>query len=104
MHLPERHGALEVQEAIIPAINRLPEMLQKTLTWDQGIEMSNHVAIAAATDVDIYFCAPSPWQRGSSENTNGLFRQHFPKGTDLSGYHPTTSSSSHTNSTEYSSL
>ena len=89
LHLPERHGALEVQEAIIPAMNRFPETLKKTLTWDQGREMTNHIAIAAATDLDIYFCDPhSPWQRGSNENTNGLLRQYFPKGTDLSGYHP----------------
>jgi len=85
LYLPDRHRAIDVQNAIIPALGRLPDMLRKTLTWDQGIEMSNHVQIAAAADIDIYFCDPhSPWQRGSNENTNGLLRQYFPKGTDLS--------------------
>jgi len=89
LYLPDRHRAIDVQNAIIPALGRLPDMLRKTLTWDQGIEMSNHVQIAAAADIDIYFCDPhSPWQRGSNENTNGLLRQYFPKGTDLAGYHP----------------
>jgi IS30 family transposase len=85
LHLPADHGALAVQEAMIAKIATLPEQLRKTLTWDQGSEMSNHLQIAAATDLEIYFCDPhSPWQRGSNENTNGLLRQYFPKGTDLS--------------------
>lgn len=89
LHLPGRHGALEVQDAMITAMAQLPERLRKTVTWDQGIEMANHVQITLATDVAIYFCDPaSPWQRGTNENTNGLLRQYFPKGTDLSGYHP----------------
>jgi transposase, IS30 family len=89
LHLPERHGALEVQEAIVPKLRQLPDSLRRTLTWDQGIEMANHVKIAKEADIKIYFCDPhSPWQRGSNENTNGLLRQYFPKGTDLSGYHP----------------
>jgi IS30 family transposase len=85
LYLPDDHGAVAVQNAMINKISRLPELLRQTLTWDQGIEMANHVQIAAATDLDIYFCDPhSPWQRGSNENTNGLLRQYFPKGTDLS--------------------
>lgn len=88
LHLPHCHGALEVQDAMIAAIQQLPEQLRKSVTWDQGIEMANHAQITLATDVRIYFCDPaSPWQRGSNENTNGLLRQYFPKGTDLSGYH-----------------
>ena len=89
LHLPDNHGADAVQEAMIEAMSRLPATLRQTLTWDQGVEMSNHVAIAAATDLDIYFCDPhSPWQRGSNENTNGLLRQYFAKGSDLSVFAP----------------
>jgi len=89
LHLPNDHGADSVEEAMGAAMSRLPETLRRTLTWDQGVEMSNHVKIASATGLDIFFCDPhSPWQRGSNENTNGLLRQYFPKGTDLSGYHP----------------
>ena len=85
LHLPDNHGALAVQEAITAKMSELPDILRQTLTWDQGSEMANHVQIAAATDLDIYFCDPhSPWQRGTNENTNGLLRQYFPKGTDLS--------------------
>jgi IS30 family transposase len=89
LHLPGRHGALEVQEALVEKMASLPEQLKLSLTWDQGKEMSNHVQIATATGLDIYFCDPhSPWQRGSNENTNGLLRQYLPKGTDLSFYGP----------------
>jgi IS30 family transposase len=89
LHLPERHGAVEVHDQMITAIGRMPASLRKTVTWDQGIEMAKHQDIKIATGVDIYFCDPhSPWQRGSNENTNGLLRQYFPKSTDLSGYHP----------------
>lgn len=89
LHLPQRHGALEVQEAMIQTIGQLDDRLRGSVTWDQGIEMANHAKITLATDVKIYFCDPaSPWQRGLNENTNGLLRQYFPKGTDLSGYHP----------------
>jgi IS30 family transposase len=85
LHLPEDHTALAVQEAIVTKMAALPAILRKTLTWDQGMEMANHAAIAAATELDIYFCDPhSPWQRGSNENTNGLLRQYFAKGIDLS--------------------
>lgn len=89
LHLPDDHGALAVQNAIVEKMTELPDHLRRSLTWDQGKEMTNHVAIAAATDMDIFFCDPhSPWQRGSNENTNGLLRQYFPKGTDLSFYGP----------------
>ena len=89
LHLPDNHGADAVQEAMIEAMSRLPATLRQTLTWDQGVEMSNHVAIAKATDLDIYFCDPhSPWQRGSNENTNGLLRQYFAKSSDLSVFAP----------------
>jgi IS30 family transposase len=89
LHLPHDHGADAVQEAMVAAMSQLPATLKKTLTWDQGIEMANHVQIAAATDLDIFFCDPhSPWQRGSNENTNGLLRQYFPKSSDLSVYAP----------------
>jgi transposase, IS30 family len=89
LHLPTDHGAAAVQEAMVAAMRRLPDQLRKTVTWDQGSEMAHHVQITLTTDVKIYFCDPhSPWQRPSNENTNGLLRQYFPKGTDLSGYHP----------------
>ena len=85
LHLPNGHGAEAVQEAIVAKMADLPAVLRKTLTWDQGKEMANHIQIAAATELDIYFCDPhSPWQRGTNENTNGLLRQYFAKGTDLS--------------------
>ena len=85
LHLPADHGAWAVQEAIVAKMAQLPAILRKTLTWDQGCEMANHIAIAEAAQLDIYFCDPhSPWQRGTNENTNGLLRQYFAKGTDLS--------------------
>ncbi len=89
LHLPDNHGALAVQEALVAKMATLPDQLRLSLTWDQGREMSNHVQIAEATGLDIYFCDPhSPWQRGSNENTNGLLRQYLPKGTDLGFYGP----------------
>ena len=90
LHLPDGHTAAAVQHAMITKMSELPENLRLTLTWDQGREMANHAAITTALNLDIYFCDPhSPWQRGSNENTNGLLRQYFPKGTDLSFYGPT---------------
>ncbi len=85
LHLPDRHGADAVRDAMITAMQDLPSALRRSLTWDQGIEMARHSEITLATELPIYFCDPhSPWQRGSNENTNGLLRQYFPKGTDLS--------------------
>jgi IS30 family transposase len=84
LHLPERHDAETVRDQMIPTIQSLPEQLKRSLTWDQGTEMARHREISLATDLAIYFCDPhSPWQRGSNENTNGLLRQYFPKGTAL---------------------
>jgi len=74
-----------VIEALIKQARKLPADLYKTLTWDRGTEMKSHKQFSLATDIQVYFCDPkSPWQRGSNENTNGLLRQYFPKGTDLS--------------------
>ena len=81
------HGAQAVRDAIGAKITTLPEQLRKTLTWDQGAEMAQHAQLRIDTGVAIYFCDPhSPWQRGTDENTNGLLRQYFPKGTDLARY------------------
>jgi IS30 family transposase len=76
-----------VINALIKHARKLPEELYKSLTWDRGSEMAEHKRFTLATDIQVYFCDPqNPWQRGSNENTNGLLRQYFPKGTDLSGY------------------
>lgn len=82
-------GAEAVKNALISAIQFLPEKLRRTLTWDRGTEMAAHADITLQTGLSVFFCDPhSPWQRGTNENTNGLLRQYFPKGTDLSRYHP----------------
>jgi IS30 family transposase len=76
-----------VVSALIKQAKKLPTELYKSLTWDRGKELADHRRFSLATDIDVYFCGPqSPWQRGSNENTNGLLRQYFPKGTDLSVY------------------
>jgi IS30 family transposase len=85
LHLPDGHGAEQVTAAITEAMTALPAKLRKTLTWDQGKELTRHKQIAQVTGLQVYFCDPhSPWQRATNENTNGLLRQYFPKGTDLS--------------------
>ncbi|MCU1430850.1 MAG: integrase [Actinomycetia bacterium] len=85
LHLPNGRDAEAVRDAMTATIQTLPATLRRTLTWDQGVEMAQHRQFSIDTGVDVYFCDPhTPWQRGSNENTNGLLRQYFPKGTDLS--------------------
>jgi len=85
LHLPDGHGADQVSQAMAAKIQTLPAALRRSITWDQGREMAGHLRFRVDTGVEVFFCDPhSPWQRGSNENTNGLLRQYFPKGRDLS--------------------
>ena len=87
VRLPQGRTAESVRVALTESIQRLPEALRRTLTWDQGKEMAEHARFSVDSNVRVYFCDPSsPWQRGTSENTNGLLRQYFPKGDDLARY------------------
>ena len=89
LHLPDGKNAEAVRTAMTETVKTLPNHLWKSITWDQRTEMAQHHQFSIDTGIDIYFCDPhSPWQRGSNENTNGLLRQYFPKGTDLSLHGP----------------
>jgi IS30 family transposase len=85
VHLPDGYKAEQVRDALTAKIQTIPDILRASLTWDQGAEMHDWQQVSVAADIDIYFCDPhAPWQRATCENTNGLLRQYFPKGTDLS--------------------
>ena len=87
VHLPDGYRPEQMAQALSTKILTLPETLRRSLTWDQGVQMRDWKAASAATGIAIYFCDPhSPWQRGTNENTNGLLRQYFAKGTDLTVY------------------
>jgi IS30 family transposase len=89
LHLPADHGAQAVHQAVVAALAVLPASLRRSLTWDQGSEMALHAQISQELGMPVFFCEKaSPWQRPSNENTNGLLRQYFPKGTDLRVHSP----------------
>jgi IS30 family transposase len=89
LHLPDGRDATSVRSALTKKILTLPENLRRALTWDRGVEMAQHAQFTVDTNVQVYFCDPhSPWQRGTNENTNGLLRQYFPKGTNLKSISP----------------
>jgi IS30 family transposase len=82
------HGAEAVRNTLTASLCAMPKAMRRSLTWDQGAEMAQHIQLKLDTGIAVYFCEPrSPWQRGTNENTNGLLRQYFPKGTDLSRHH-----------------
>ena len=84
VHLPAQHTADATSTGVVKAMSALPADLRRSLTWDQGKEVAGHLQVTAATGMSVYFCEPhSPWQRGTNENTNGLLRDYFPKGTNL---------------------
>ena len=84
LHLPARHTAEALRDALVQALASLPAHLRRSLTWDQGSEMALHAEITRTLSMPVFFCEKaSPWQRPSNENTNGLLRQYFPKGSDL---------------------
>ena len=90
LHLPHGRTAAHVRDALAARITELPDALRRSVTWDQGKEMSQHQDFTVDTGVQAFFCDPhSPWQRGSNENTNGLLRQYFPRGTDFATVDPT---------------
>jgi IS30 family transposase len=85
LHLPDGHSAENVRATMAAKVQTLPTDLVRTITWDRGVEMARHATFTIDTGIDVYFCDPhSPWQRGTNENTNGLLRQYFPKGSDFS--------------------
>ena len=85
LHLPDGYKPEQVRDVLAEKIKTLPDSVRRSLTWDQGPEMRDWKHVAVAADIEIFFCDPhSPWQRGTNENTNGLLRQYFPKGSDLS--------------------
>jgi transposase, IS30 family len=89
VHLPHGRTADDMRVALTRQVTKLPSELRRTLTWDQGKEMADHVRFSIDTEMQVYFCNPhSPWQRGSNENTNGLLRQYFPSTADLSLHTP----------------
>jgi IS30 family transposase len=85
LHLPDGYKPEQVRDVLAAKIKTLPDSVRLSLTWDQGTEMRDWQHVTVAADIEIFFCDPhSPWQRGTNENTNGLLRQYFPKGSDLS--------------------
>ena len=89
VHVPDDKTAQTVTAGVVKALGGIPGQMRRSLAWDRGTEMADHEAISHATGVPVFFCDPcSPWQRPTNENTNGLLRQYFPKGTDLSVHSP----------------